>query len=104
MLNLRAWRVNYLVGGSYTLEGGLLAGISVIQTVGAPLLSVQLVGNNAVVSWPESGSAGFVLEESNGLSPASWSAFYTTVTTSSGIKSVTVPAKSGIKVYRLRKP
>ncbi|MGI8964743.1 MAG: hypothetical protein ACR2H1_01500, partial [Limisphaerales bacterium] len=93
-----------LSGGNYTLEGGFLSGVVLVQTLGAPVLSIQLAGANAVISWAADASVGFILEEAANLnSPASWSASGAVITTNGNTKSVTVPA-SGVKFYRLRKP
>ena len=92
-----------MTGGNYTLEGGFLSGIVLVQTLGAPQLSIQLSGSNAIISWAVDGSTGFALQEAANLnSPASWSNSGATVTTSGNTKSVTVPA-TGMKYYRLKK-
>src|SRR5262245_32831185 len=88
-------------GGSYTLEGGFWSGIYAVQLPGSPILTITLSGPNAIVSWPESGTAGFVLQESTTLNPGSWANSGSTVTTAGGIKSVTVP-NIGLKYFRLK--
>jgi hypothetical protein len=93
-----------LTGGNYTLEGGFLSGITLVQTLGAPTLSIQFSGANATVSWPVTNSVGFVLQEALNLnSPASWGNSGATITTNSTTKTATIPAL-GIKFYRLFKP
>jgi len=93
-----------MTGGNYTLEGGFLSGIVLVQTTGAPQLSIQLSGANAVISWAVDGSADFVLQEALNLnSPAPWNNSGASIVTSGGTKSVTVPA-TGMKYFRLRKP
>lgn len=92
-----------MTGGNYTLEGGFLSGIVLVQTPGAPQLSIQLSGSNAIISWSMDGSTGFILQESANLSsPANWNNSGVVVTTSGNTKSVTVPA-TGMKYYRLKK-
>jgi hypothetical protein len=92
-----------MTGGNYTLEGGFLSGIVLIQTVGSPQLSIQRSGGTAIISWPVSGSTGFVLQEALELNTLSWGNSGATINTASGTNSVTVPA-TGVKFYRLRKP
>ena len=43
-----------LTGGNYSLTGGFWSLIAVVQTPGAPLLTITYVGNQAIVSWPSS--------------------------------------------------
>ncbi len=43
-----------LTGGNYSLTGGFWSLISVVQTPGAPLLTIAWSGNQAIVSWPSS--------------------------------------------------
>ncbi|MBA4149002.1 MAG: hypothetical protein H0X66_12870 [Verrucomicrobia bacterium] len=91
-------------GGNYTLEGGFLSGLVLIQTPGAPTLSIQISGANAVISWAADASVGFSLQESLSLSsPVPWTGSGATITTNGNIKSVTVPA-NGVRFYRLQKP
>lgn len=92
-----------LTGGNYTLDGGFLSGIVLVQATGAPLLSIQLSTTNAIISWQADISTGFVLEESTSLDANSWNPSGATVNTSGNTKSVTVSA-TGIRFYRLRKP
>ena len=95
-------------GGVYSLVGGFWSGISLIQTPGAPLLSITNMGAVAVVSWPLP-AAGFVLDRTLALTapPAviSWnlvpaSQYQTNAT------SIFVPVQlSGEKqFFRLRQP
>jgi hypothetical protein len=87
-------------GGNYSLTGGFWSIIAAVQTPGAPLLSVTLAGKEATISWAAP-AAGFVLEESQSLTTGSWSASTTTLSTNSGVISVTVPAGSGYQFFRL---
>ena len=90
-------------GGNYTLEGGFISGLIVIQTPGAPELSIQLSGENAIISWAADTSNGFALQEASDLnSAASWNPSEATIQTSGNIKSVTVPANA-VRFYRLHK-
>lgn len=90
-----------LSGGDYTVEGGFWSGISILQTTGAPLLSIQLLGTNAIISWPV-GVSGFSLEETAVIGGV-WSTTPQPVFDTATAHTVTVPATSNIKVYRLKK-
>jgi hypothetical protein len=59
-----------MTGGSYALTGGFWA-IYAIQTAGAPLLTITLVNNKAIVSWPSS-STGWILQTNTDLLTATW--------------------------------
>lgn len=94
-------------GGAYTLVGGFWGVIQAIQTVGAPLLSVETLPNGTVrVFWPSS-ATGFVLDQATALavSPAatSWTpAVFPYQTNASQISITTTPSPAQ-KYYRLRK-
>jgi hypothetical protein len=90
-----------LSGGNYTLEGGFLSGIVVLQTLGAPQLSIVRSGSNATISWAADAGSGYILQETTSLG-GSWGTSGATVNTIGNTKSVTVPA-TGIKFYRLIK-
>ena len=94
-----------LSGGTYSIDGGFLSGIYLVQTAGAPRLSISQTGANATVSWTADSSAGFNLEQSSNLSvPGSWGSSALTFTTNGNQISVTVPASTGVRFYRLHKP
>ena len=93
-----------MTGGNYSLTGGFWALISVVQTPGAPLLTItfnpQL--STVTVSWP-SPSTGWTLQQNSDLTTASWS-------TSGGIsdngtnKSITITSPTGNLFFRLKQP
>ena len=93
-----------MTGGSYSLTGGFWALISVVQTPGAPLLTITLNPQLSTinVSWP-SPSTGWTLQQNSDLTTTSWS-------TSSGIsdngtnKSITITSPTGNLFFRLRNP
>ena len=60
-----------MTGGNYTVTGGFWALIQVVQTAGAPLLSITHVGNKAVVSWDPSVS-GWTLQTNVNLATPIW--------------------------------
>ena len=94
-----------MTNANFAIDGGFLSGIYLVQTAGAPLLSIVNLGSNATISWAADASVGFNLEEAPNLnSPGSWGSSATTVTTNGNQKSVTIPAVSGMRFYRLHKP
>jgi hypothetical protein len=94
-----------LTGGNFKLEGGFWSGITVQQTLGAPILRIQMLGNGqAIISWPASVS-GFALEETTNASQAySWSTTPQSVVDTATEHTVTVPAMGLMKCYRLKRP
>ena len=60
-----------LTGGNYSLTGGFWSLISVVQTVGAPLLTITYAGNQAIVSWSPS-VTGWTLQTNNNLATGTW--------------------------------
>jgi len=67
----------------------------------------EIVGGfwSVMISWPESGGAGFALEETATLpASGSWSAINTAPQVHNGINSVRLPLATGNRYYRLRKP
>ncbi|HMJ88947.1 MAG TPA: hypothetical protein VK530_03980 [Candidatus Acidoferrum sp.] len=96
-----------LTNGPYSLVGGFWGGVNVIQTPGAPLLSVEkLVGGNVRVFWPLPAN-GFVLDQTTALTstPAAtvWNQVPFPYQTNATHISITV-TPSGVLFYRLRHP
>jgi len=88
-----------MTGGTFSLTGGFWTLPSVIQTPGAPALSiVPGPGGFAVISWSPA-TPGFVLQLSDNLTAPNWSD-----APSGAANPATVPASSPSKFYRLRKP
>jgi hypothetical protein len=92
-----------MAGANFRLDGGFWGGIRLLQTPGAPWLSIKYGGTNAVISWPRS-VEGFQLEETTALTSGTWSATSQSVVDTSAEHTVIVPAVGNIKCYRLRKP
>lgn len=90
-----------LVGGSYVLTGGFWGIISVVQTPGAPFLSVERVGGSVRVFWPKP-ATGFVLQQSSAVT-GGWSQVVFPYTTNATEISITV-SPTGERFYRLRNP
>jgi len=59
-----------LTGGNFALSGGFWSLVAVIQTPGAPLLSIIKTNDFVMLSWPLAGAA-FSLEQSASL-PGTW--------------------------------
>jgi hypothetical protein len=91
-----------MTGGNYSLTGGFWSLIAVVQTPGAPLLTITLNPQLSTinVSWP-SPSTGWTLQQNSVLTTTSWS-------TSGGIsdngtnKSITITPPTGNLFFRLK--
>ena len=88
-----------MTNSQYSVTGGFWALPTVIQTPGAPTLTIApATPGNALISWlPD--TPGFVLQETWILSPANW-----TNSPSGAGNPVIVPAVVPAKFYRLFKP
>ncbi|SRR5581483_1193816 len=60
-----------MTGGNYSVTGGFWSLFSVVQTPGAPLLTITSVGNKVIVSWPLS-ATGWTLQTNNDLATGNW--------------------------------
>src|SRR5712692_5955178 len=97
--------VGVLLGGDFSITGGFWSILTTIQTAGALSLSVSQAQGSVIISWPDSGSAGFLLEETAALAnPSTWTPVNATVQTSNGTDSVQLPLGAGNRFYRLHKP
>ena len=95
-------------GGVYSLVGGSWGGITVLQTPGAPQLSITNAGTVVVVSWPRPAD-GFVLDRTFALTAPPTVISWNLVSASqyqTNATSIFVPvALSGEKqFFRLRRP
>jgi hypothetical protein len=89
-----------MTGGSYSLTGGFWSLISVIQTAGLPKLTITHVGNNVIVSWPDTGS--YTLQQSANLALTnSWATSGYVITTTNGVSSITITSVTGKLFFRL---
>jgi hypothetical protein len=91
-----------MTGGSYSLNGGFWALVSVVQTPGLPGLTVTRTGSSVIVSWPNTGA--YTLQQSANM-PAGggWSTSPFTVTTSGGFNSITISPSAGSLFFRLKR-
>jgi hypothetical protein len=93
-------------GGVYQMVGGFWGLVEIIQTPGAPLLSIERVGTAVRVFWPLP-ATDFVLDEATSLagSPAIlWNQTGFSYQTNATYIFVTLPAPAGSQFFRLRKP
>jgi hypothetical protein len=91
-------------GGNFSLTGGFWSLFSVVQTPGAPFLSLQLTATNTVLLfWPAS-VTGFNLQQNPGLNALGWSAITNTPALLGGEYQVTVGLSAGNRFFRLKSP
>ena len=94
-----------LLGGDFAITGGFWSILTVVATPGGPSLSVSLAQGSVIISWLDSGSAGFFPEATDALAdPTTWAPVNATVQTSNGVNSISLPLGAGNRFYRLRKP
>jgi len=84
-------------GGNYSVTGGFWSLIQVVQTPGAPLLTITYVGNQAIVSWDPS-VTGWTLQTNNNLSTGTWANYLGVVSNN----SVTNAPPTGTVFFRLK--
>jgi hypothetical protein len=90
-------------GGNFSVTGGYWSLISVVQTVGAPTLSVTQLGNTVKVSWP-SPSTGFVLQQNSNLTTTNWPTSGFAISDDGTNKSISLPSPAGNLFFRLSHP
>ena len=92
-----------MTGGSYSLTGGFWSVITVVQTPGAPLLTVSFNSQSSTVtvSWPAS-ATNFVLQQNSDLNTANWKNSGLLVTTNGSTLSVTISPPTGNLFFRLK--
>jgi hypothetical protein len=97
--------VTPMTGGNFSVTGGFWSLLSIVQTPGAPLLSISLTGtNSAIISWP-SPSSGFVLQQNtDGLGTVNWSNVVQTPADNGTIRFIIADSSSGNRFFRLFKP
>jgi len=92
-----------MTGGGYSVTGGFWSLISVVQTAGAPTLTITHNGNTVKVLWPYP-SSGWTLQQNSNLAvPGGW-------TTSGGVSNdgvnnfITITSPVGNLFFRLANP
>jgi hypothetical protein len=91
-----------LTGGNYSLTGGFWSLIAVVQTTGAPTLTITRSGNSVIVSWP-SPSTGWALQKCGDLAAGGWGPSGYTVSDDGTNCRVTVSPPTGNLFFRLAK-
>ena len=86
-----------MTNGQYSITGGFWSLIQVVQTAGAPLLTITYAGNQAIVSWPVS-ATGWTLQTNSNLATGTWSNYAGTVVNN----SVTNSPPMGSLFFRLK--
>jgi len=94
-----------MTGGNYSLTGGFWSLLSVVQTPGAPALTITRTPTNTVaVSWP-SPATGWVLQQNtNSVASVNWSNAPGTIQDDGTTKVLIVNPPTGNRFYRLFKP
>ena len=88
-------------GGNYSVTGGFWSLISVVQTPGAPTLTITYLGSNVILSWPTN-TTGFVLQSTSNLIPSAvWSGVSPSPVVVNARNTVTNPITGAGKFYRL---
>ena len=90
-------------GGNFSVTGGFWSLIAVVQTSGAPLLTITLHPqlSTATISWP-SPATGFVLQQNPDLATANWTTSGFTVSSNSTTMSITITSPTGNLFFRLK--
>lgn len=94
--------------GAYALVGGFWGMTAILQTPGAPILGIErLAGGNVRLFW-NLPATGFQLEQTAALAEPSvgpvWTPVVSPYQTNAPHITVTVPASTGDRMFRLRKP
>lgn len=94
-----------MTGGNYSLTGGFWSVITVVQTPGAPLLTITFnhLLPTITISWPSS-ATDFVLQQNSDLNTANWTPVGSPVTTNGETLSVTITPPAGNLFFRLNSP
>ena len=92
-----------MTGGNYSLTGGFWSVITVLQTPGAPLLTISFSSQppTVTVSWPSS-ATDFVLQQNSDLNTANWINTGLLITTNGTTESVTISPSTGNLFFRLK--
>ena len=96
--------VGHLTGGPYAIDGGFWAFATVVQTAGAPLLSIRVTATNTIVlSWP-SQPEGFILQSTANLAAMNWETVPLTASDDGTTKTLVMIPSFGSQNFRLFKP
>jgi len=94
-----------MTNGQYSLIGGFWSVITVVQTPGAPLLTITFNSQlpTVTVSWPAS-ATDFVLQQNFDLNTVNWTPVGLPVSTNGATLSVTISPPAGNLFFRLNSP
>jgi hypothetical protein len=93
-----------MAGGNYSLTGGFWSLISVVQTPGAPPLSITHIASQVVVSWPTPAASWTLQQNSNLAVTGGWAASGYPVSATNGTSSITIFVPAGNLFFRLSQP
>jgi hypothetical protein len=95
-----------MAGGDFALTSGFWSIVPATEPPPALSLNVRLDAGHLIISWPETGGAGFLLEQASALAApgGTWDTVNVTPQTSNGIKTVRIPLTVGSRFYRLHQP
>ena len=88
-----------MFGGNYSLTGGFWSLISVVQTAGAPMLSISRSGNSVTVYWQNTGS--WTLQQNANLTSVNGWSTSSGVENSNGTNYLNVMNLTGSLFFRL---
>jgi hypothetical protein len=92
-----------MVGGNFALKSGFLSVVTVLQTPGAPTLTVTRRAPNAIeIGWAFS-STGFALEQSTDLRAGTWQPVTEPVLGDGTRRFIAITPREGQLFYRLVK-
>jgi hypothetical protein len=90
-----------MTGGNFSLTGGFWSLISVVQTLGAPTLTITHSGNTVKVSWPYP-STGWSLQQNNNLAVTNGWAASGGISNDGVNNSITITSPTGNLFFRLK--
>jgi hypothetical protein len=88
-----------MTGGNYSLMGGFWA-LYVVQTTGAPLLTISRTNNAVMIFWPAT-STNWMLQQNANLSSTNWITAPETIMDNGTSKYMIVSQPAGNQFYRL---
>jgi hypothetical protein len=92
-----------MTGGNYSLTGGFWA-LYAVQTLGAPVLSIEYTATNTAMVYWLSPSKGFNLQVNTNIATTNWGTPPQTVTDNGTIKYIIVNPPAARGFYRLKSP
>ena len=93
-----------MAGGNYSLTGGFWSLISLVQTAGAPTLTLFRQANQVVISWPTPVSSWTLQQNTNLAAAGGWVTSSYSVSNTNGTSSIIISAPAGNLFFRLSQP